>query len=135
MRKITLISVALIFIAEFVYAGCCVLENGQCMNPTPKGKCSVGKYVSEDCKDCKDCNKLTDQQVNDVMAKFIAENKGLIICHSNEPVLNPNQPCIQCSLGQEIEGKICLFQLYNNGWELIQVLKTDKGYIYYLDKK
>lgn len=76
------------------------------------------------------CDEKYLKEWNDHLHK----QKGLIICSSKEPISDPNHNCIPCVLAREIDFEANLFTLYNNGWKLVQILKTDKGYLYYLDK-
>ena len=60
---------------------------------------------------------------------------GIIICQSKTAISDPNHSLINCVKSSEFNTKSNLMELYDNGFRLIQVIKTEKGYLYYLEKK
>jgi hypothetical protein len=55
-----------------------------------------------------------------------------VICRSPKAIINITTT-MKCVNGPE--AKIDLFNLYQNKFHLIQVIKSEKEYIYYLEKK
>lgn len=124
MRKIILITIALMMIAGSAYAGCCLPG---CNQTNAKGECLVDEYDPRDCKDIPMCECWA----------YIYRGSGLVIATSKEPVeFKFDKIDFKLPTGFECKnGPWALSNFYDHGWRLIQVLKTDKGYLYYLDKK
>lgn len=77
-----------------------------------------------------------DLKTPNAMHKYIMNNmNGIIICQSKTAISDPNHNLITCVKQREFNTTSNLMELYDNGFRLIQVIKTEKGYLYYLDKK
>lgn len=65
---------------------------------------------------------------------LVLAEKGILICQSKFAITSPELE-LKCILSNQAEAKASLKELYRNNWKLINAMKTEKGYLYYLDKK
>ena len=65
---------------------------------------------------------------------LVLSEKGILICQSKFAITSPELE-LKCILSNQAEAKASLKELYRNNWKLINAMKTEKGYLYYLDKK
>lgn len=75
--------------------------------------------------------KQQDKQYVDILLKTY----NLAICQSKKAISDPNSNLIPCTFARIVKADTNLFYFYTKGWKLISILKTDNGYLYYLDKK
>ena len=76
----------------------------------------------------------TEKDFNDFHHGLVLAEKGILICQSKIAMASPDL-ALRCVLNSQAEAKVSLTELYRNNWKLINAMKTEKGYLYYLDKK
>jgi hypothetical protein len=76
----------------------------------------------------------TDKDQKESHHNLVLAEKGILICQSKFAITTPELE-LKCILSNQVEAKANLKELYRNNWKLINAMKTEKGYLYYLDKK